>query len=391
MSTARPEPFEVGFAADVLDDLRARLANARWAEPVGDDDWRYGVPTGWLRDMCAWWRDEWDAAGETRAMNAYDHYRVELDGVPIHYLHAKASRPDAPPLLLSHGWPWTFWDFKDVIGPLSRPEDFGGDPSQAFDVYVPSLPGFGFSTPLRTAGVDVPSIARLWAKLMTEVLGFERFAAHGGDWGGVVTAELAHAHAEALIGAHMSLPFVPGVGPAELTSDAYAEDERWMLARMAEAAPTIESHVSVHLRDPQTLAHAMTDSPVGMAAWLWERRRAWSDCDGEVERVFSRQHLCTTAALYWCTGAFGSSLRIYHEHMGKPWVASHDRAPILEAPCAYAVFPKDVIHVPRAVIEKNTDLRQYTVLPSGGHFGAAEQPERLVDDLRRFFHETLAV
>lgn len=382
----KPERIDIALPAAALSELRQRLARARIAPAIGDDDWRYGVPAGWLADMVQYWLHEWSWEADAARMNQWAHYRAEIDGTPIHWLHAPASRADAPPLILTHGWPWTFWDFKDVIGPLAEPERHGGRAEDAFNVFVPSLPGFGFSTPLSRSGIDVQQVARLWVRLMTEVLGFDRFAAHGGDWGALVTAHLAHEHAQRLLGAHMSLTLIPGVSHAALQPSDYVADEQWMYARNQESTPLISSHVAVHRLDPQTLAHALADSPVGTAAWIWERRRNWSDCGGDVEAVFDRQHLCTTAAIYWCTGAITSSLRLYYEHFGKPWPLVHTRSPRLEAPCAFAVFPKDVVHLPRRLLAEHANLVRYTVMPRGGHFGAAEQPELLVQDLRAFFH-----
>jgi len=391
VATATPTPFTPTLAEVSLENLRQRLGQINWPHVVGADDWQYGVPMAWLKEMADYWRDEWDWATQAEAMNRWQHFRVEIDDIPIHYLHAPAANADAPALILTHGWPWTFWDFKDVIGPLSDPASYGGDPAHAFHVVVPSLPGFGFSTPLAHAGVDVARVAQLWVKLMTEVLGFDKFAAHGGDWGALITAHLAHAHADVLHGAHMSLTLIPGVNRAELAADAFADDERWMLQRIEEAKPTITSHVAVHRLDPQTQAYALMDSPIGTAAWIWERRRQWSDCNGDVETVFNRDHLCTTAALYWCTGAITSSMRLYYEHFNKPWPLAHDREPVLEAPSAFAVFPKDVVHMPRAALEAHSNLKRYTRMPRGGHFGAAEQPELLSNDLGAFFFEDLSL
>jgi pimeloyl-ACP methyl ester carboxylesterase len=380
-----PVHIEAGLSPDILDDLRARLHNTRWPQVIGEDSWQYGVPQDWLREMVDYWADDWDWSVQAEAMNQWAHYRVVIDDVPIHYLHAPAANPDATPLILTHGWPWSFWDFKDVIGPLSRPEDHGGDAADAFNVYVPSLPGFGFSTPLTTAGIDVARIADLWVKLMCDVLGHERFAAHGGDWGGLVTGHLGHAYADKLIGAHLSIAFIPGINRRELGPEAWADDEQWLLDRMHESDPLIRSHVTVHTLDPQTLSYGLIDSPVATAAWIWERRRNWSDCNGDVETVFDRDHLCTTAALYWCTGAITSSLRLYHEQFTKSWPLAHDRKPRVEAPTGMAVFPRDVVHLPKSAFEEHTNLHRYTVMPQGGHFGAAEQPELILDDLRAFF------
>ncbi len=383
------ERIEIELPEDKLSDLLARLNRVNWPPVVGLDSWAYGVPQEWLKSMVDYWSDHWDWSTQAEAMNQWAHYRTTIDGVPIHYLHAPAEVDDAPGLILTHGWPWTFWDFKEVIGPLSRPSEYGGSSDQAFNVVVPSLPGFGFSTPLVRAGVDVAAIADMWVKLMTEELGYTRFAAHGGDWGALITAQLAHAHAEHLIGAHLGLAVIPGVN-RQGVADEYTEEEQWMVARNAESVDTITSHVAVHRLDPQTLAYGLADSPLGTAAWIWERRRNWSDCDGDVERAFDRDHLCTTASIYWCTGSITSSLRLYFEHFGKPWPLVHERHPVLEAPSAIAVFPKDVVHTPRSVIEREANLKRYTVMPRGGHFGAAEAPELLVDELREFFHVDLA-
>ena len=369
-----------------LAELNSRLKQTRWPPVIGSDDWQYGVPQSWLKGMVEYWVEEWDWNKQKVEMNRWKHYEATVDGIKLHYLHAPAKHPDAPPIILTHGWPWTFWDFKDVIGPLSDPESYGGKAEDAFNVYVPSLPGFGFSTPLTESGVDVSRIAHLWVKLMTEELGHTKFAAHGGDWGALVTAHLAHEYADNLLGAHMSLTLIPGVDRSTIRPEDYDASEAWMLERNAEAGPLITSHVAVHKLDPQTLAYGLMDSPVGTAAWIWERRRNWSDCGGDIESRFSREHLCTTAALYWCTGAITSSLRLYHEHFSKPWPMAHNNSPVLEAPCAFAVFPKDVVHLPRAVLAKNSNLTRYTLMSSGGHFGAAEEPKLLVDDLRAFFH-----
>ena len=384
-----PQTFNIDLPDAVIEDLHRRLARTRFPEPIGEDSWQYGTPVNWLKDMADYWQNRWRWQDVAEAMNQWTHYRVVIEDVPIHYLHAPAADPDAPALLLSHGWPWTFWDFKDVIGPLSQPDRYGGSATDAFNVYVPSLPGFGFSTPLAKPGIDVAAVARLWVTLMTDVLGHKKFCAYGGDWGSLVTAHLAHAYADKLIGAQMALTLIPGVDRSQLTPDKFAEDEKWMVERNTESQPHIFSHIAVHRTDPQTLGMALSDSPMGTAAWIWERRRNWSDCNGDIESVFDRDHLCTTAALYWCTGAINSSLRLYYEHFNKPWPLVHDRQPVLEAPMAFSVFPKDVVHLPRSVLAEHSNLQRYTVMSRGGHFGATEAPAEQVDEIRAFFLDQL--
>lgn len=384
-AAAAPVPFTVAIDDADLDDLRRRLAAVRWADDFGNDDWTYGVERGWLEDMVAYWRDTYDWRATEAAMNALPQWRVELDDIPIHYVHVRGKGPDPMPIVITHGWPWTFWDMRHLIGPLTDPAAHGGDPADSFDVIVPSLPGFGFSTPLRTTGVNVRRVAQLWTRLMTEVLGYDRFAAYGGDWGAIVTAELGHAHPEHLIGVDMSLAVIPGVSRAAVTAEAWADDEAWMVARAAESERLIRSHVVVHTHDPQTLAYALADSPVGTAAWLWERRRAWSDCDGDVLRVFDRDELCTLASVYWLTGTIATSLRLYFEHFNGGWPALHDRRPAIGVPTGFSIFPRDVVFLPRAIAAERTDLRRWTVMPKGGHFGPAEQPALMVDELRAMF------
>ena len=375
------------FDPETLDMMFKRLKETKWPDIIGEDSWVYGVPRSWLQEMVDFWISEWNWETISDQINQWDNYVVDIEGIPIHYLHAPGRGPNPKPIVLTHGWPWTFWDFKDVIGPLSDPEKYGGNPEDSFDVYVPSLPGFAFSTPLAHSDVDVRRVAELWNTLMTGVLGHDRFCAHGGDWGALVTALLSNEYSNSLIGAHLSLSLIPGVDRRALPKDVWEEDEDWKLARSAEAENTIRSHVTAHLLDPQTLAYGLTDSPVATAAWIWERRRNWSDNSGDVEESFTREHLCTTAALYWCTGSIGSSLRIYPEHFKKPWPLAHDRMPRLEAPTAFAIFPKDVVHLPRQILEEYCDLQRYTVMPRGGHFAAAEEPGLVIGDLQEFFRD----
>ncbi|WP_007507229.1 epoxide hydrolase family protein [Pseudofrankia saprophytica] len=377
------EPFQIKIGQDRLDLLGERLRSAVWAdEAAGGEGWGYGVPGGYLRDLVRYWRDEYDWQDHEAAMNRWPHVRGEIDGVTVHALYERGSGPAPLPLVLSHGWPWTFWDFAKVIEPLAHPERFGGDPDDAFDVVVPSLPGSVFSAP-SPSGVGWRRTAGLWVNLMAE-LGYERFGAHGGDSGAFVTAQLAHEFADRLIGAHLTYPALLGADTASLRREDFAPDEvGYFDARRSPQANL--THFLTHTLEPQTLAWAMQDSPVGLAAWMVQRRQAWSDCDGEVERRFSRDELITSFALYWLTGTVGGSLRFYADSFRLPWTASHDRQPALEAPTGIAVFPRELTHVPRALAEQHANLVHWTRMPGGGHFAPAEEPGLLVDDLRAFF------
>lgn len=381
----RPEPFRLHIDDARLDEMNRRLRATSWADDFGNADWEYGVERSWLEEMVRYWRDDFDWRAQEAAMNRFEHFRVVVDGVPLHFLHARGRGPDPKPLVLTHGWPWTFWDWKDVIPRLVDPAAYGGDPRASYDVVVPSLPGVAFSKPLTTTGIEPRRIAALWVRLMRDVLGHARFGAVGGDWGAQVTSELGIVHPDLVSGVHLTMPILPGVDGRYLPADAYAPDEQWMVARRDEAMPLIASHITVHSHDPQTLAYALADSPVGTAAWIWERRRAWSDCGGDVAALFGRDFLCTTASLYWLTNTIGSSLRIYKETFNpkrRPEKRTDFR---VKTPVALTVAPKELAYMPRKMAESMCDLRRWTVLPRGGHFAPSEQPEAIANEIRAFF------
>jgi pimeloyl-ACP methyl ester carboxylesterase len=381
----KAERFEIHVAEDDLDDLRRRLEHFRPAPDFANEDWRYGTPSAYLETLVRTWLEDYDWRAAEAEMNRFSHARVRIEGVPIHFLERRGVGPRPMPLILTHGWPWTFWDYRYVIDPLADPGSHGGDPEDAFDVIVPSLPGFVFSSPLTQTGVNWIRTADLWVVLMRDVLGYERFGAAGGDWGAFVTAQLGHKYAPLLYGVHETFPAIPGLDYASVGESDYAEDERSLyLQRLGSEARTV-SHMTVHSTDPQTLAQALHDSPAGLASWIVERRRNWSDCDGDVERAFTREHLLTTFSLFWLTGTIGSSLRFYWETAHQPWRPAHDRRPTIEAPTGIAQLPRDVFPLPKRVIERHADLRQWSLLERGGHFGPAEAPELVVEDIRRFF------
>ena len=386
MSGPAPERFTIAIPDEELAELRDRLERTRWPLDPGNDDWRYGANRRWLEELVAYWRTGYDWRAHEAAMNRFDHFRVTLEDVPVHFIHRRGVGPSPLPLVLTHGWPWTFWDFAAMIDALADPAAQGGEAADAFDVVVVSLPGYGFSVPLERTGVSVRVTARLWVRLMREVLGYDRFGAHGGDWGAAVTAQLGHEFPQHLIGVHLSLPvllrasYYSGIAPED-----YGPDEQGWFERMQQRMATAESHVAVHTRDPQTLAFALNDSPVGLAAWILERRRAWSDHRGDVFDALSRDFLITNVMLYWLTGSIGSTMRFYWETWREQVRLVHDRLPAIEAPTGIAVFPNDLVFVPRRLAERYTKLTRWTRMPRGGHFAAAEQPALLVEDLRAFF------
>ena len=401
MSRLHVEPFEVAVPPASLDDLHRRLDATRWPDVPGgaagpEGSWQFGTDDAYLRDLVAHWRHEYDWRAHERAMNAWPHFLAQVPGpdgvdIPIHFIHAKGKGPNPLPLILTHGWPWTFWDLADVIGPLTDPAAHGGDPADSFDVVVPSLPGYCFSTPLPVPFLTTAQVADLWVELMRG-LGYERFCAQGGDWGAIVTIELGHAHSDVLHGIAVTMPSFPGASRGPHAPEDLLPGEEDYAERTARRLRTASSHVAVMGTDPQTLAHALHDSPVGLLSWLVERRRAWSDCEGpdgvrDVERRFSKDALCTLASLYWHTGCFWSTERMYWGRVHVPWTPRHDRTPAVEAPTAMAVFPGDLIFVPRKVAERVANIQRWEVMPAGGHFAPAEEPDLVVGEVREFFRQ----
>jgi pimeloyl-ACP methyl ester carboxylesterase len=383
-----PEPFRVAIPDEQVAALRARLAATRWADDFANDDWLFGVERGWLRDMAHYWAEDHDWRATEARINTYPAFRVTIDGIPIHFQHirgkSRGGSPPPMPLILSHGWPWTFWDWEPLIGPLTDPAAHGGDPGDAFDLVIPSMPGFAFSTPLRRPDVGIMRIASLWRALMQDVLGYARFASAGGDMGALVSAELGHAHAEALIGIHQTMAILPGASPRFVTAEDFAPDEQWMAERMAAIHPQTISHSVTHANDPQTLAYALEDSPIGLAAWIWERRASWSDGGADPATLFGRDFLCDTASIFWFTRSIGTSMRFYKAHFTAGWPVRHDGRTV-QVPTGFAAGPKELLYLPRRWMEERTDLRRWTILPRGGHFLPREQPEALIGEYRAFF------
>lgn len=377
------EPFEVAIPQEQVDGLKQRLAHTRWAPELANHDWAYGVNGDYLRSLVAYWQDGFDWRQQEARINALPQFRTEIDGNPIHFIHVRGKGVNPVPIVLNHGWPWTFWDFHKIIPMLVDPASHGGDPQDAFDVIVPSLPGFPFSGPLRHEGIGYVETAALWVKLMRG-LGYDRFLSHGGDAGAFITAQLGHAHPEALLGIHMNLPILPGVSFGAIDPTQFSPEERAMYDAQ-DVEGRHHTHMMVHIHEPQTLAWAMHDSPVGQAAWMLHRRRAWSDCGGQVEARFTRDELLTHFSLFWFADCFASSLRFYSSsRYHAPFPLRHDRQPAIEVPTAIAVLPRELAHIPRALAQAHCNLKQWSVLPSGGHFAAAEEPVLIAQDIRTF-------
>ena len=374
------EPFSIDVPDDVLVDLRERLGRARFPAPAPGEPWAAGTDVEYLKDLCRYWRDGYDWRIHEAALNAFPQYRTVIDGQTVHFLHVRSPEPNAMPLLITHGWPGSVAEFVNVIAPLADPRAYGGDPADAFDVVCPSLPGFAFSGPTVEPGWDSRRIAGAWATLMAR-LGYGRYGAQGGDWGAMVSSQLALLDEAHLCGLHLN--FVVATPPADF--DYATLDEKGMaaLADMASYLQDGSGYVRIQSTRPQTLGYGLDDSPVGLAGWIVEKFRAWTDCDGEIERAVSRDDLLTNLMLYWVTVTAHSAARIYYESEKTNRIGAVDRK--VGVPTGCAIFPREILRPPRVWAERLYNVTHWTEMEAGGHFAALEQPEALVADIRAFF------
>ena len=373
------QPFTVHVPDDVLDDLRARLARTRWPDEIPGSD--YGSNLAYIRELVDYWRTDFDWRAQERAINAFAHFRANVDGDGIHFIHERGKGPGPMPIVITHGWPSTFFEMVKLIPLLTDPAGHGGDPADSFDVVAPSMPGYGFSSHTTRRGVDPAAVADVWARLMTENLGYERFGAHGGDWGASVTASLGFSYPDRLVGIHVtSASVMPYLGPG---ARELSEAERAFLEEREQWQQDEGGYAHIQGTKPQTLSYGLNDSPAGLAAWIVEKFRTWSDCDGDVERRFTKDELLTTVTIYWATQTIGSSTRLYYERRRNQW--SMGQGERIRVPCAVASFPVEISHPPREWAERSYNVVRWTEMPWGGHFAALEEPELLAEDIRAFF------
>jgi microsomal epoxide hydrolase len=371
-----PRPFAIEVPDAVLDDLRARLVATRWPEPIPGAGWDYGADLAYLRELCDYWRDGYDWRAWEARLNAIPGFLCEVDGVDLHFWHVRGTGPAPTPLLLVHGWPGSMMEFLELIGPLTDPAAHGGNPADAFDVVVPALPGFGFCGAPREPGWGVSRIAAAFHALMTRELGYERYGVQGGDWGAFVAAKLATTQPERVTGIHVNFVSAPPPDrPGPEDADAMEQVQRW---RRFGAA-----YQRQQATWPDSLTVAQSDSPAGLAAWIVDKFRAWSDCDGDVERAFSKDVLLTNLMFYWAPNSTASAARIYRESAVDP--AGITRRGRVEVPVAYAAFPREIVSPPRSWVEPHYAIARWTEMPRGGHFAALEEPELLLGDVRAFF------
>ncbi|MCK9924931.1 epoxide hydrolase 1 [Frankia sp. AgPm24] len=367
----RPE-----YSSAAVADLRDRLRRTRWAEPATVDDWSQGVPVDYLRELCGYWADGYDFAAAEARLRAFEHFRTRLDGLDIHFIHARSPHPGALPLILTHGWPGSVVEFLGVIEALTNP----ADPADAFHLVIPSLPGYGWSARPTSTGWALPRIARAWDDLMTR-LGYDRYGAQGGDWGAMVTTSLAQQRPARLVGVHVNMPLV-GIGQAvargELTD--LTDAERAALARLREYTTWGMAYASQQSTRPQTVGYGLVDSPVAQCAWIVEKFHEWTGHDGDLAQVLSRDQILDDVSVYWFTGTGASSARLYWESLREV------DADEVAVPSGISVFPHEIFRASRRWAERRfTDLRWFGEPARGGHFAAFEQPALFVDEVRGFF------
>lgn len=377
------ESFTPEFSASAWEDLRSRLKRTRWPDQIPNANWEHGVSREFLADLCAYWSDGFDWQAQVERISVLPHYRFAASEGRIHFLHVKGKGSASTPIILTHGWPGSFLEMLEIIPLLTNPTAHGLNADTSFDVVIPSLPGFGYSDRPQVAGMNAFRVAEIWVDLM-HALGYDRFVAQGGDLGAGVSTALGLRHSNNILGLHLN--YIPGsYRPHLSTGQDVTEGERRFLSRAADWYDQNGAYAHLQGTRPQTPSYALNDSPAGLAAWILEKFRDWSDCGGDLYSRFSRDYLLTNVTLYWMTQTISSSFRMYQEGRLSPLHFSS--TDYVHPPCAIAVFPKEIITPPRSWVERGYHVTRWTTMPKGGHFAASEEPRALASDLHGFLHE----
>ena len=380
-ATPIPKPFTIAVPGEILDDLGHRLANVRWPDEVSGGDWDYGVDLSYIKSLVAYWRDHYDWRKHEEALNRFRQFTVPLANIDVHFIHEQGVGPNSMPLLLTHGWPGSVLDFHKIIPLLTDPERFGGDPADAFTVVAPSMPGYGFSFHPGQPRFSLQEIADVFNDLMTRVLGYQRYGSQGGDYGAFISSRLGYAYPDNLAGIHISLLAIPREQAAIIDS---SEEEKAFFAQLDHWLREEAGYTVIMGTKPQTLAYGLTDSPVGLAAWIVEKFRSWSDCGGDVDAYFTRDLLLTNIMIYWVTGSINASAWPYYMRRHGPWIVPEGE--LVTVPCGYAEFPREFLTPPRSLAERMyANIVRWTRMEHGGHFPALEAPDALAKEIRAFF------
>ncbi len=374
-------PFRVDIKEDVLTDLRERLKRTRWPDEIPGSGWDYGSNLAYVKELVDYWIEEFDWRKQEEVINGYSQYVDEVDGLDVHYIHERGKGPDPLPLLLIHGWPGSIVEFLDFIPLLTDPAAHGGDERDSFDVVAPSMPGYGFSEKPSVPGMGVNGMADVFAKLMSQI-GYESYVAQGGDWGASISSRLGFSHSDKVKAIHinMILGGSPYLGPG---SRPLSDAEKQYLQEIEQWERDEGAYGHIQGTKPQTLAYGLNDSPAGLAAWIVEKWRSWSDCSGDIESVYTKDQILTNITLYWVTETINASTRIYYETRKDRWRLSQGEG--IGVPTAVAVFPEELDRPVKEWAERTYNVQRWTEFPKGGHFAAMEAPHGLAEDMREFF------
>jgi pimeloyl-ACP methyl ester carboxylesterase len=382
MRQTLPQPFRLHFPDETLEDLRDRLKRVRWPDEPPGAPWSTGSSVAYMQDLVAYWRDGFAWRAQEAALNEFRQFKAPLGGIDLHFIHEEGKGPDPMPLLLTHGWPGSIVEFLKLLPMLTDPARFGADPADAFTVVAPSLPGYTLSFAPGQKRFGVEAISELFASLMTDVLGYRRFAAQGGDWGAFISSRLAYQFSERLIGIHLNYLAAVRRDPNMLKNPT--AEEKAFLDQLNHWLKEETGYSSIQGTKPSTLAFGLTDSPAGLAAWIVEKFHSWTDCGGTIETAVTRDEMLTNITLYWVAGAIGSSFWPYYDRLHSGWPIPEGAR--IETPTGYAEFPKEILRPPRSVAERvYANIQRWTVMKKGGHFAALEQPEALAQEIRSFF------
>jgi microsomal epoxide hydrolase len=372
-------PFTIAVPDAVLTDLNDRLARTRFPDEIEGSGWEYGTNLSYLRELVTYWRTRFDWRAQERRLNQMPQFTTRIDGIDVHFIHQRSARANAIPLVFVHGWPGSIVEVTKIIGPLTDPAAHGGRPEDSFHVVALSLPGYGFSGKPKQSGISNRRIAGIIAQLMAR-LGYTRYGAQGGDWGGFIIRQLGLVDSDHLLGLHSNMCAAGAPPGADPNAGVPPEELKRVEAARARSANET-AYSQLHGTKPQTLAYSLNDSPAGLAAWIVEKFRTWSDSGGDVEKRFTKDDLLTNITIYWVTETGPSSIRLYYENRRDPGLQGR-----VQVPFACAVFPLEMFAIaPRQWVEASYNLVQYTVMPRGGHFAAMEEPQLLVEDVRTFF------
>jgi len=387
------QPYKINIDRTILDDLRTRIANARWTDEIDNAKWETGTNETYLRELCYWWQKDFDWDANEAWLNSFDNFSSTIDDIQLHFIVQKGQGATSVPLLLTHGYPDSFIRFLKLIPFLTAADKEGF----SFDVVIPSIPGYGFSQIPSKKGMNPKKISQLFATLMEKELGYDKFIAHGGDWGSSITEQLALYHPQLLLGIHLTdVPFAHGMTPLDNPSK---EEEKFLQKRQVWMQKE-GGYASIQSTKPQSLAYGLNDSPIGLAGWIIEKFYDWSDNKGDLEAVFSRDELLTNITIYWATQTINSSFRLYYEAIQAIMQATYNPLVKLnpfdktgektEVPTAFALFPKDISRPPKEFAERYFNVERWTEMDAGGHFAAMEQPAALAEDIRAFGKQLLS-